>query len=85
MTNMSAIGGSASGGKKIIATLFFLLAAVVALFLVMYPKLKETKSRPKVSTFEECVAQGYPVMESYPRQCSAPGGRNFVESFIPEK
>ncbi len=79
MTNISA-----SGGKKIIATLFFLLAAVVALFLVMYPKFKETKSRPKVNSFEECASAGYPVMESYPRQCSA-GGRNFVESFIPEK
>ncbi|MBD3259126.1 hypothetical protein GF371_00685 [Candidatus Woesearchaeota archaeon] len=31
-----------------------------------------------ISNFEECAAAGNPVMESYPRQCSA-GGRTFVE------
>lgn len=31
------------------------------------------------SNFEECVAAGNPVMESYPRQCRTPDGRNFVE------
>jgi hypothetical protein len=70
--------------KKIIATLFFLLAAIAAVFLVMYPKFKETKSRPKINSFEECVAQGYEVFSIAPRQCNA-GGKNFVESFIPEK
>src|SRR3989344_2680215 len=32
----------------------------------------------RVSSFEECVNAGYPVGESYPRQCFAPG-RTFVE------
>ncbi|MFA5413413.1 MAG: Gmad2 immunoglobulin-like domain-containing protein [Patescibacteria group bacterium] len=31
-----------------------------------------------VTNFEECVAAGNPVMESYPRQCRA-GDKNFVE------
>jgi hypothetical protein len=31
-----------------------------------------------ITTFDECVAAGNPVMESYPRQCRA-GGRTFVE------
>jgi hypothetical protein len=31
-------------------------------------------------SFEECVAAGYPVMESYPRQCRVPGGLAFVET-----
>ena len=31
-----------------------------------------------ITNFEECVAAGNPVMESYPRQCRA-GGRTFVE------
>lgn len=30
-----------------------------------------------ISSFEECVAAGNPVMESYPRQCRA-GGKTFV-------
>jgi hypothetical protein len=31
-----------------------------------------------VNNFSDCVAAGYPVMESHPRQCRA-GDRNFVE------
>jgi len=33
-----------------------------------------------IGSFEECVAAGYPVMESYPRQCRVPGGLAFVET-----
>ncbi|HTK59579.1 MAG TPA: hypothetical protein VL283_00065 [Candidatus Baltobacteraceae bacterium] len=33
----------------------------------------------RITTFEECVAAGNPVMESYPRQCRA-GGQTFVEA-----
>ena len=32
-----------------------------------------------VGTFGECVAAGYPVIESYPRQCRVPGGPTFTE------
>ena len=32
-----------------------------------------------VSSFEECVAAGNPVMESYPRQCRSKNGELFVE------
>lgn len=33
----------------------------------------------RVSNFQDCVDASYPVMESYPRQCMTPDGRNFVE------
>src|SRR3989344_2601372 len=32
-----------------------------------------------IASFEECVAAGYPVMESYPSQCRTPDGTLFVE------
>ena len=32
-----------------------------------------------IDSFDECVAAGYPVMESYPRQCRVPGGPTFTE------
>ena len=32
-----------------------------------------------VASFEDCVAAGYPVMESYPRRCATPDGQSFVE------
>ncbi len=37
-----------------------------------------------IHSFEECVAAGNPVMESYPRQCRTPDGKHFVET-IPDK
>ncbi len=30
-------------------------------------------------SFEDCLAAGYPVMESYPRQCRLPSGKTLVE------
>ncbi len=32
-----------------------------------------------ISNFEQCKAAGNPIMESYPRQCRTPDGKNFVE------
>ena len=32
-----------------------------------------------IRNFEECAAAGYPIMESYPRQCREPGGKTFAE------
>jgi hypothetical protein len=37
----------------------------------------------RIGSFRECVAAGYPVMESYPRQCRVPGGPTFVEEIPP--
>lgn len=33
----------------------------------------------KITSFDECAAAGYPILESYPRQCRMPEGENFVE------
>ncbi len=33
----------------------------------------------EINNFEECASAGYPVMESYPRQCRTPDGRTFSE------
>lgn len=74
-----------SGVKKIIAILFFLLAAFAVAFLALYPSIKERKIISKISDFESCARAGYPIMESYPRQCGLPDGRFFTEKFIGDK
>ncbi len=33
-----------------------------------------------INSFEACAAAGYPIMESYPRQCRTPDGRTFVSN-----
>jgi Immunoglobulin-like domain of bacterial spore germination len=38
-----------------------------------------TKSYANISSYDECVAAGYPVMETSPAQCSTPDGRTFTQ------
>lgn len=37
-------------------------------------------SKTVINSFEDCATAGYPIMESYPRQCRTPDGRSFVET-----
>ena len=32
-----------------------------------------------IASFADCAAAGYPVLESYPRQCKTPDGNSFTE------
>ena len=62
--------------NKIICWIIIVILAVIVILLMF--------ARPKVATgdindFEECVDAGYPIMESNPRQCETPDGKNFIE------
>tara|TARA_Y100000310_G_C20700757_1_gene829637 strand:- start:5903 stop:6400 length:498 start_codon:yes stop_codon:yes gene_type:complete len=37
-----------------------------------------TSSSKPITNFKECVAAGYPIMESFPEQCMVPGGKIFT-------
>ncbi|MEW6723053.1 MAG: hypothetical protein AB1324_07355, partial [Candidatus Micrarchaeota archaeon] len=50
-----------------------LLPALVLAFLMGCATLP-----PEINSFDDCVDAGYPVMESYPRQCRTPDGRTFI-------
>lgn len=65
--------------RRAVITLFSLLLAFAAIFLAVYPMLKKPKPKPAVKSFQECAAAGYPVMESYPRQCRDSSGVMFTE------
>lgn len=45
----------------------------------MRPGQEEAKEPEAITSFAECAAAGYPVMESYPRRCAVPGGETFTE------
>lgn len=51
-----------------------LLLMVVGFFVFFNREQKES-----VANFEECITAGYPVMESYPRQCRDGEGNLHVE------
>ena len=59
----------------LIAAVIILLASIVILMMSSSRCLKYS-----ASNFEECVAIGNPVMESYPRQCRTKEGRTFTEN-----
>lgn len=59
----------------IIASAIVAMAALV-IWLNIFRTVDEGKT---ISSFDECVQAGYPVMESFPRQCRTPDGRTFVE------
>ncbi len=61
---------------------FFGLLVVVGIALGIYFLIggKPAVAPIAVTTFEECVAAGNPVMESYPRQCTSKDGAHFTEN-----
>ncbi|GEM_PF-6189611 len=58
-----------------IAIVILLGIILIALLAVLY---YYPANKPVVTDFESCVKAGFPVMESYPRQCNA-NGQTFVE------
>jgi hypothetical protein len=39
----------------------------------------KTEKYPNISNFTDCANAGYPIAESYPRQCFGPDGQSFYE------
>jgi len=64
--------------KKIfILSLIIIIFGGVALYFTFF-KPGEVLTF-NINNFEECVSAGYPVLESYPRQCKTPEGKTFTE------
>jgi len=72
--------------KKTIAVTLIIFVLLALLGVVILGVLfSSTIGIRRVGSFEECAAAGYPVMESYPRQCKTPDGRIFVEEIMPSE
>ena len=69
-------------GNNRLALAVFLGLAVVVVTVILLSRGQTNKSIQlnAINSFEACAKQGYPIMESYPRQCSLPNGKFFVES-----
>lgn len=66
----------------IIAILFLLtLCFICSLSGIGFYIISREARVHSVSNFGECEAFGYPVAESYPRQCRTPDGRVFYEEY----
>lgn len=67
--------------KTILSILLFVVLIGAALFLFMRgrPNPEDVEEDMAITNFEECVAAGHPVQESYPARCSVPGGETFIQ------
>lgn len=65
--------------KKQTNLIIFTLIIIAIIILIGY--LFRNKEEQIIPTnFQECAEAGYPILESYPRQCITPDGKNFTES-----
>lgn len=67
--------------KKTVALIIGILA-VITVGWIGISSYYEGKALESISDFEQCAAGGFPVMESYPRQCRA-GDKTFTEEIKP--
>jgi flagellar basal body-associated protein FliL len=58
--------------------IIIIVAAVIVMGGVIYYFVTLSKADSPVTNFQQCVATGQPVRESYPRQCNYKG-HHFVE------
>lgn len=76
--------------KTVIISALLVLAIVALVFIVVVPKNSNNQEinnedvgnqQPSVTVnnFDECIAAGFVVLESYPRQCQSPNGDTFTE------
>ena len=65
--------------------LFFLFVIIFLASIIVFAKPFSKTSKKSIADFEQCAQAGYAVMESYPRQCTTPQGKTFVEKFVSER
>ena len=63
-------------------TLYIVIILVVIGALTWLAFSKFGKEKIEILSFEDCAKAGYPIMESYPRQCRSKDGRTFVEEIV---
>ncbi|MDX1535185.1 MAG: Gmad2 immunoglobulin-like domain-containing protein [Candidatus Spechtbacterales bacterium] len=61
--------------------ILFMVFAVASLILIQKSDTPDTNNinKSSINNFQECADAGYPIMESYPRQCRTSDGDLFVE------
>ena len=66
--------------KKIVFTLIGIVVALLIGTLIGYSAGFNQQRAQNISSYDECVAAGYPVQESYPARCTIPGGKGFSQN-----
>lgn len=62
--------------NKFVVLVVCIIVIIIGFVGVQYWNYKKVT---KIMSFDECVAAGYPVMESFPPRCATPDGRSFTD------
>ena len=65
--------------KKVAVIFLILIVGVVGYYLGTKQVKTKKMITPDLNSFEDCLSAGYPVLESYPRQCKS-GNKTFIEN-----
>ena len=66
--------------KLLLITVVILALLILGIVWKVAKHPSQTVTDKAATNFEECVAEGNPVMESYPRQCISKDGTHFTEN-----
>jgi len=85
MTNRKQHTDSTSRHSNVyLLTVGVLLAIVVAAFItivVMTKTVNTPDATNAIRSFSACAEAGYPILETYPEQCSVPGVGTFTKIY----
>ena len=56
-----------------------LVAVLLVIGIIISTTLNKQKTTLEINNFDDCARAGYPILESYPRQCKTPDGKTFTE------
>lgn len=72
---------AATAKQKSIVPIFigFAVGLVIGGVIGYFAALSGQPKDGPINSYDECVAAGYPIMESYPARCSVPGGKSFTQ------
>lgn len=61
---------------------FFLIIFAAIIMIVIIWQLQKNPW-DNIKDFNSCAKAGFPIMQSYPPECSLPNGRFFVQQVVP--
>lgn len=72
--------------RKHLFLFVIILVVLIGGFFLFFNKEKDIGIKDdEITSFEECVKAGYPILESYPEQCYTTDGKHFVREFFKEE
>jgi DhnA family fructose-bisphosphate aldolase class Ia len=63
----------------VIAIGIIIIVILVVVVAIVAGVFDSRKNLQNISSFYECAEAGFPIMESYPRQCRTSDGKTFTE------